>query len=175
MRFSKLAPFLLAAGLAGAARAQNVPVVRLQGLTIVTVVSVPALRPLSTPLSAPTLIPFAPTPALGPSRLPNVPSPMPLPMPAALAFSRLPAPASSFDWTFGDEDGVAPALVPVDPGPKPLPPAGARIDAAAQLRESAKDREPIRVGGGDNIFDGAAARPARQPLRVLTIPSDWLF
>lgn len=134
---------------------------------IVTVGSVISAPALSLPLSAPMRLPAAPSPLIAPTRLPGAPNPLPLPAPAILpnpvaapALAAAPAfPAASahehfaLDWSFldksDDDDGLAGALVPADPGPKSFPPGG----AAAQLRDTASDAPKIRVNA-DKLFDG---------------------
>ena len=160
----KIAPLLLALGLSGAAKAASpVAIVKVNVTTISTIVSLPmsfpgALNPSITPMSFPGV--SRPT-VIAPAKLPGVPSPLPLPVPAALLAKNFSAPStggSFLDWSFldkRDDDGdeAAGALVPADPGPKPMPPAGSALSA---LRDSIFGREIIRVHAvkPEQLFDG---------------------
>ncbi|MDP3542930.1 MAG: hypothetical protein Q8T11_10750 [Elusimicrobiota bacterium] len=183
MNFKTLA---LVIGLAGSAHAQvayklpttlgNIAPVILPGRPVIpmilpsvdAVIAVPTIKPALNPTASiaiiPVSLPVYPVPAIGPARLPGVPSP--LPTPAALASARRPAPSSleepfALNWSLLDKKGgdeAASALVPNDPGPKPLSPAGA---VSELLRE-------IKPG---SLFDGA--RPASP--RELELPHNRYF
>jgi hypothetical protein len=162
MLMRKLAPLLLALGLSAAAKAATpVAIVKINATTITTIVPmsfptvlIPSITPMSFPgVNRPTVI--------APAKLPGVPSPLPLPVPAALLAKPFSAPStggSFLDWSFldkRDDDGeeTAGALVPADPGPKPMPPAGSALSA---LRDSIFGREIIRVHAvkPEQLFDG---------------------
>lgn len=185
MHFKTLALIL---GLAGSAHAQvsyklpttlgNIAPVILPGRPVIpmilpsvdAVIAVPTIKPTLNPTASiavtPVSLPVYPVPAIGPARLPGVPSPLPLPTPAALASARRPAPSSIeepflLNWSLLDKKGgddVASAMVPNDPAPKPLSPAGA---LNALLQE-------VQPG---SLFDGA--RPASQ--RELELPYNRYF
>lgn len=109
--------------------------------------SLPVL-PVTLPVLPMTQLPSARLPALsGGVELPGKPTPLPMQLPAQLvaplALEAAPlAPAEAggpvihMRWDLLDgDDGLAAAMVPLKPGPKPLPPAG----AMAEL-ESASER-----------------------------------
>ncbi len=168
MLMRKLAPLLLGLGLSAAAKAATpVAIVKLNSTTITTII------PMSFPgVSRPAVI--------LPAQLPGIPSPLPLPtpavfkpVPAALLAKNFSAPStggSFFDWSFldkRDDDGeeAAGALVPADPGPKPMPPAGS---ALSELRDAIFGREPIRVHAvkPEQLFDGR-----RETARDVVLPN----
>lgn len=185
MHFKTLALIL---GLAGSAHAQvsyklpttlgNIAPVIMPGRPVIpmilpsvdAVIVVPTIKPTLNPTASiaviPASLPVYPVPAIGPARLPGVPSPLPLPTPAALASARRPAPSKSdepfvLDWSLLDKKGgdeAAAALVPNDPGPKPLSPAGA-------VNELLREIQP------GSLFDGS--RPASQ--RELELPHQRYF
>lgn len=152
------------------------PVVPVSLPSVDATLAVPALKPALTPVVVtvitPVSLPVYPVPAIGPARLPGVPSPLPLPAPAALASARRAAPSGAeepffINWSLlDDKDGDAPAaaLVPNDPGPQPLSPAGA-LNA---LRDVVHGRDPIRMPS--SLFDGR-----RETLRDLELPSNKYF
>ncbi|MCM2304083.1 MAG: hypothetical protein NDJ72_05230 [Elusimicrobia bacterium] len=145
--------------------------------TVDAVIAVPAIKPVLNPTAFPVIAPISlpvyPVPAIGPVRLPGVPSPLPLPTPAALAAARRPAPSSVeepffINWSLLDDKGgdeAAAAMVPNDPGPRPLAPAG----ALNELRDLANGRDPIRMTPV-RLFDGG-----REKLRDLELPSNKYF
>lgn len=171
------APIFVALGLATAAHAANLPgrmpivPANLPGASIGGVVPVLNLSALSLPLSAPMALPGPLSPRVTPTILPGVPSPLPLPTPAALTPARAEAAPSIIEkfvlnWSLLDDkdgDSLAPALVPSDPGPKPLPPAGS---ALSMLHEVSIGHEPVRVNGG-KMFDGR-----REVSREVVMPGD---
>lgn len=126
----------------------------------------PSLKVSVMPIPAPVSLPVLPAAAIGQARLPGVPSPLPLPERAVVRSA--PAIDAEFvlNWTLLDDDGeaAAPALVPNDPGPRPLSPAG----ALNELRDASKDREPIRTPG--RLFDGK-----RETHRELELPFNKYF
>jgi hypothetical protein len=173
--------FALILGLAASANAQvsyklpaalgNIAPISLPGRPVVPMIlpsvdatlAAPSLKPALTPVVvtviAPISLPVYPAPAIGPARLPGVPSPLPLPTPAALASARRPAPSAEepivLDWSLlnrKDGDEPAAALVPNDPGPRPLSPAGA---LNAVLRE-------LKPG---ELFDGRR-KPSQRELEL---------
>jgi hypothetical protein len=104
--------------------------------------SIPVL-PVTLPVLPLTQLPSARLPAVsGGVELPGKPTPLPMQLPAELvapaALEAAPlAPAEAgggvvlhlrWDLLDGDDDGLAGALVPLKPGPKPLPPAGAMAE-----------------------------------------------
>ncbi|MBI2387436.1 MAG: hypothetical protein HYV14_15715 [Elusimicrobia bacterium] len=112
------------------------PVVPMILPSVDAVIALPTIKPEAIPVIVtvitPASLPVYPAPAIGPARLPGVPSPLPLPTPAALASARRPAPSAVeepfiLNWSLLDDKGDEPAaaLVPNDPGPQPLSPAGA--------------------------------------------------
>lgn len=171
MLMRKLAPLLLALGLSAAAKAATpVAIVKINVTTVSTIIPLPMSFP---GVSRPAVI--------LPAQLPGVPSPLPLPtpavfkpFPAALLVKPFSAPStggSFLDWSFLDKrdddegDEAAGALVPADPGPKPMPPAGSALSA---LRDSIFGREIIRVHAAkpDLLFDGR-----RETARDVVLPN----
>lgn len=139
------------------------PVVPMILPSVDATIAIPTIKPAITPvvvtIITPASLPVYPAPAIGPARLPGVPSPLPLPTPAALASARRPAPSAEepivLDWSLlnrKDGDEPAAALVPNDPGPRPLSPAGA---LNAVLRE-------IKPG---ELFDGRK-KPSQRELEL---------
>ena len=185
MNFKIFVPMILL-GLAASANAVSLPnklpmsSIGLPGASIGAVITIPtlinpitpSLNALSLPRTAPMSLP-APVPsAIHPARLPSVPSSLPLPTRAVLADVRRSAPSIIehfvLDWSAlngGDGAEPAPALVPVDPGPKPLAPAG----AMNELRDIAAGREPIRIEVM-KIFDGR-----RETIREIALPYEKFF
>lgn len=192
MNFKTLALIL---GLAGSAHGQVVyklpsalgniapvvlpgrPVVPMVLPTIDPVIAVPAIKPAlnptAFPVKSPASLPAYPVPAIGPVRLPGVPSPLPLPTPAALASARRPAPSAveepfALNWSLLDDKGgdePAVAKVPNDPGPRPLSPAG----ALNELREAGDIQDAIRKAA-EKMFDGR-----RMSQRELELPVNKYF
>jgi hypothetical protein len=186
MHFKTLALIL---GLAGSAHAQVIhklpttlgniapvflpsrPVVPMILPSVDATIAVPTIKPTLIPvvvtIITPASLPVYPAPAIGPVRLPGVPSPLPLPTPTALASALRPAPSAieepfALNWSkLDDKDGdeAASALVPNDPGPQPLSPAG----ALNELRDSAFGRDAIRKAAV--LFDGAR-RPSPRELEL---------
>lgn len=143
---------------------------KLPSVSIGALISVPTLFPTQMPLT-PVSLPSHPVPMIVPMRLPGVPSSFPLPMPVALAAYRLSAPnvdhlAINWSGLHGEDDALSPALIPVEPGPQPLPPAG----ALNELRDAAAGREPIRVVHPNKAFDGR-----RETTREVALPADRFF
>jgi hypothetical protein len=159
---ASLAPAAHAAVLPGKLPASPVFPVSLPGVLPEAAVS---LKPVVLPLlpSLPTL-PSMPLPVQAPSDLPAPQSPLPLGhQPADFAAKAAKASRPALDWSFLDRDGgdAAPELVPVDPGPAPLPPS----KAAEQLRFAAEAaHEPAPVSA-DSLFDHS--RPRHGLLTVL--------
>lgn len=110
-----------------------------------------AVVPARLPMLVVTQLPSVKLPALHEGlQLPGKPSPLPLPLPAQLAEAPLAAPLAAaadgagifflrWDLLDGDDDGLAGAMVPANPGPKPLPPAG----AMAQLESAPAAPEQV--------------------------------
>lgn len=166
-------------GLAGSANAQvtyklpttlgNIAPVIMPGRPVIpmilpsmgAVITVPTIKPELNPIPSvaklPVSLPVVPVPAIAPARLPGVPSPLPLPTPVSLASARRPAPSSIeepfvLNWSLLDKKGgdeAAAAMVPNDPAPKPLSPAGA-------LNELVREINPGR------LFDGARSTSQRE-------------
>jgi hypothetical protein len=135
--------------------------------TIAAPALTPALTPTAFPAHTPVSLPVYPVPAIGPARLPGVPSPLPLPVPAALLAAPRSAPSIrehfAIDWSLLDDKGgdeAAAAMVPNNPGPKPLSPAG----ALKELLDPALGSQP-RGLTAENPFDGR-----RKSLRELELP-----
>lgn len=147
------------------------PVVPMILPSVDAVIAVPTIKPGAIPVVVtiinPASLPVYPAPAIGPARLPGVPSPLPLPTPAALASARRPAPSAieepfALNWSKLDDKGgeeAASAMVPVDPGPQPLSPAG----ALNELSDSALGRDAIRKAV--ELFDGTR-RPSPRELEL---------
>jgi hypothetical protein len=178
MHFNTLALIL---GLAGSAHAQVIyklpttlgniapislpsrPVIPMILPSVDAVIAVPTIKPGAIPvivtIITPASLPVYPAPAIGPTRLPGVPSPLPLPTPAALASARRPAPSALeepfvLNWNLLDDKGgeeAAPAMVPNDPGPQPLSPAGAVNQLLGEIKPGA-------------LFDGR--RPSQRELEL---------
>ncbi|MBI2788607.1 MAG: hypothetical protein HYX59_08000 [Elusimicrobia bacterium] len=122
------------------------PVVPMILPSVDAVIAIPTIKPAITPvvvtIITPASLPVYPAPAIGPARLPGVPSPLPLPTPAALASARRPAPSAIeepfiLNWKLLDDKGgdeAASALVPVNPGPQPLSPAGAADQLLSEIK-----------------------------------------
>lgn len=178
---------VLALGLAGSAQAAGVsyklpttlghaapvymPSVSIVPLSLPTVhaelaapILAPSLKAAALPAPAPISLPNLPAPAIGPARLPGVPSPLPLPERTTLAGAKS-APSVDLEfvlnWSLLDDgDEAAPVLVPNDPGPRPLSPAG-----AVNELKSLAHRDDIPAPG--RLFDGVGKR---EKLRDLELP-----
>ncbi|MEQ1920292.1 MAG: hypothetical protein ABL955_13965 [Elusimicrobiota bacterium] len=170
------APFKLPTVHGYAVTLPGIPVLPISLPTVNAVIAAPALAPTlnasALPVPAPISLPVLPAAAIGQAHLPSIPSPLPLPTPAALKTSRsAPMIIEEFviNWSLLDDKGgdeAAPALVPNNPGPQPLSPAG----ALNELRDVAQGRDPIRVTPG-NLFDGRR----RETHRELELPSNKYF
>lgn len=176
MHFKNFAPMVLVLGLTSANAASipyklpttigNLVPVALPGSAIIPM-SLPTVNAVIAIPNAPISLPATPVPsiAIGPARLPGVPSPLPLPAPIALSVRRF-APSAgepfALNWSLLDDDGeAASALIPSDPGPRPLSPAG----ALNELRDAVSGPEPVRAA-----FDGR-----RETGRELALPHAKFF
>lgn len=191
MHYKRFAPVLLALGLSASANAAVSPLklptvngyaVELPGVKSLTLpLSMPGVT-VSAQMAAPSVSAKIAVPTLTPTVIAMTPisaaSASDLPKPVALG-AKTPAPSAgdhfTLDWSLldgksggsSDKDGEEHSgeLVPVDPGPKPMPPAGAH----AQLRDASADRKPIRMAA-EKMFDGR-----RETIREEALPHAKIF
>lgn len=174
MHYKRFSPVLLALGLSASAGAAVAP------LKLPTVngyaVELPGVKSLTVPLQMPGVTVSAP--AALPVVAARIAVPALAPTPIALSVVKA-APSTgdhfALDWSLldgtsggkADKDGEEHSgeLVPVDPGPKPMPPAGAH----AQLRDATAGRKPIRMAA-EKLFDGR-----RETIREEALPHAKIF